>query len=146
MSGKHTPFEVSEADVAFEAAWRAAWEAYFAGQPGMLMGLAADDIVYEMHGDPALMRMTGRWEGKDGVAEALGMIAEDFAPQTMNVIDVQAQAGCLTTWFENAWVHRASGKTLQVANLIVWRYADGQVYRLDEYIRTSELKRAFGAL
>ena len=118
------------------------YDAFNSGDAEVLAALYEDDVRWEgpnAEGVP----MSGVYEGKDAVLQALGRIPEDFEQFRVSP-DEMVEEGDTIVVLSHIEGRTKSGNDVKVPGVEVWRMTGGKATRVQSLVDTAEMKAALG--
>ena len=118
------------------------YDAFNAGDADALAELYEDDVRWEgpnAEGVP----MSGTYEGKDAVMQALGSIGDDFEEFRVTPDEMIEQGGTVVA-LSHIEAKTKSGNELKSPSVEIWRMSGGKVSRAQTLADTAEMKEALG--
>lgn len=121
-----------------------AYAAFGRGDIPALLGLLAEDVVWEVLGPPGAYPTFGRRTGHDGALAFFQAVDateafDDFTPQRFT-----ADGGAVVVEGRCAITLKANGRQIAYDWLHVWDVADGRVTRFREFYDTALVVAAYG--
>jgi ketosteroid isomerase-like protein len=116
------------------------YEAFNTGDAEVLAGLYEDDVRWEGPNTQGLP-MSGVYEGKDAVLQALGRIPEDFEQFRVSP-DEMVEEGDTIVVLSHIEGKTKSGNDVKTAGVEIWRMAGGKAKRVQSLVDTAEMKAA----
>ena len=118
------------------------YDAFNSGDAEVLAELYEDDVRWEgpnAEGVP----MSGVYEGKDAVLQALGRIPEDFEQFRVSP-DEMVEEGDTIVVLSHIEGRTKSGNDVKLPGVEVWRMTGGKAKRVQSLVDTAEMKAALG--
>jgi ketosteroid isomerase-like protein len=109
-----------------------------------VLALLADDVEMEMLG-PAGVPMTGRWCGKEQVAQAIARNFSLVKDQNAELLSVVAQGDSVVLFARETGRYRATGKSYDIHWVQLYTFRDGRVARFRGLFDTAAMLQAAGA-
>ena len=119
------------------------YDAFNSGDAAVLAELYEDDVRWEgprTEGVP----MSGVYEGKDAVLQALGRIPEDFEQFRVSP-DEMVEEGDTIVVLSHIEGRTKSGNDVKTAGVEIWRMAGGKTKRVQSLVDTAAMKEALGS-
>jgi len=116
------------------------YDAFNSGDADALAALYADDVRWEGPNTDGVP-MSGKYDGKEAVLEALAQIGEDFESFDVSA-DEMIEQGDTIVVLSHIHGKTKSGNELSVPGVEVWRMSDGLAQRVQTLIDTAEVKAA----
>ena len=118
------------------------YEAFNSGDAEVLAALYEDDVRWEGPNTEGLP-MSGVYEGKDAVLQALGRIPEDFE-QFRVTPDEMVEEGDTIVVLSHIEGRTKAGNDVKLPGVEVWRMAGGKAKSVHSLVDTAEMKAALG--
>jgi uncharacterized protein len=123
-------------------ALKRAYEAFNSGDVEALAETYEDDVRWEGPNTEGIP-MSGVYEGKDAVLQALGQIPEDFEQFRVSPDELVEQGDTIVV-LSHIEGRTKSGNDIKLPGVEVWRMAGGKAKRVQSLIDTAEMKAALG--
>ena len=118
------------------------YDAFNSGDIDTVAEIYEDDVRWEGPNTQGLP-MSGVYEGKDAVLQALGRIPEDFEQFRVSP-DEMVEEGDTIVVLSHVDARTKSGNDVKLPGVEVYRMAGGKVKRVQSLIDTAEMKAALG--
>jgi ketosteroid isomerase-like protein len=118
------------------------YEAFNTGDPETLASLYEDDVRWEGPNTKGIP-MSGAYEGKDAVLQALGRIADDFEQFRVSP-DEMVEQGDTIVVLSHIEGRTKAGNDLKTPGVEIYRMSGGKVKRVQTLVDTAEMKSALG--
>ena len=118
------------------------YDAFNSGDAETVAELYEDDVRWEGP-DAEGVPMSGVYEGKDAVLQALGRILEDFEQFRVSPDELVEQGDTIVV-LSHIDGRTKSGNDVKSPGVEVYRMAGGKVKRVQSLVDTAEMKAALG--
>lgn len=130
---------MSDANIAFV---RSLYAAFQRGDIGAIVGAAAPDAIWQVHGRPKDHPAIGAYKGPRGVQKFFGIVAETedvtaFAPR-----EFYASGDKVFVRGHYAWTMRKTGKPVSCEWLHMMTVRDGKLLGFEEFNDTAQFAEA----
>jgi ketosteroid isomerase-like protein len=116
------------------------YEAFNSGDPEALAALYDDDVRWEGPNTEGLP-MSGVYEGKDAVLQALGRIGDDFEQFRVSPDELVEQGDTIVV-LSHIEGRTKSGNSIKTPGVEIWRMAGGKAREVQTLVDTAEMKQA----
>jgi uncharacterized protein len=123
-------------------ALRRGYEAFNTRDADTLAALYEDDVRWEGPNTQGIP-MSGTYEGRDAVLEALGRIGDDFDQFRVSP-DEMVEQGDTIVVLSHIEGRTKSGNDLRSPGVEIYRMSGGKVKRVQSLVDTAEMKNALG--
>ena len=118
------------------------YDAFNSGDAEVLAEIYEDDVRWEGPNTPGLP-MSGAYEGKDDVLQALGRIPDDFEQFRVSP-DEMVEEGDTIVVLSHIEGKTKSGNDVKIPGVEIWRMAGGKAKSVQSLVDTAEMKAALG--
>jgi ketosteroid isomerase-like protein len=123
-------------------ALKRAYEAFNSGDAAQLAEVYADDVRWEGPNTEGVP-MSGNYDGKDSVLQALGQIPEHFERFSVSPDEMIEQDDTIVV-LSHIDGRTKAGNDVKMPGVEIWRMAGGKAKRVQSLVDTAEMKQALG--
>jgi len=121
------------------ALMRSLYEAYSRRNPAPLFENLSEAVQFHFVAHPDHFTFAGSHTGKDGVQQALELIAQEYDWLVYQALDFIAEGDRVVALTDGVIQHRASGKELPMRMVDIIRIEDGRIVEFTEFFDSAAM-------